>query len=152
MLKHKVNVPIKIFNAPIANKPFETCSMDFVGPFITTDKGNKYILSIIATFPRFCILHAVPDKKTETVIDCLANTFDKFGYPETLISDNAMEFVSSAIQTFSRVNNIRKIEVLPYCAFSNGLCERNNSKINKLLKLYVNSHCHNNWDNFISTI
>ena len=152
ILKSKLDVPVKIKNAPVATRPFESVSMDFIGPLIGTDSGNKYILSIICLFSRFTVLHAVPDKSTDTVISCLTSTFTKFGYPDTLLSDCALEFTSKAMKLYAKLNNIYKAEVLPYCPFSNGLVERHNSGINKLLKLYVNSCSHNNWDIFISLV
>jgi len=152
ILKGRSDIPIKIREAPIAYRPFQTVSFDFVGKLKTTDSNNKYILTIVDMFSRFCVLHAVPDKSTTTVIDCLENSFNKFGYPETLLSDNALEFCSEAMMTFAKLNQIYKTEILPYAPFANGICERNNAKINKLLRLYVNSTYHCNWDYFLSTV
>ena len=92
LLKGKPTSPIKIMSAPIANRPFQCVSMDFVGPLPTTDKNNKYILVVIDLFSRFTRLFATSDKSSETVIDCLTCVFNTFGYPDTLLSDNALEF------------------------------------------------------------
>ena len=84
-------------SAPIANRPFQCVSMDFVGPLPTTDKNNKYILVVIDLFSRFTRLFATSDKSSETVIDCLTCVFNTFGYPVTLLSDNALEFRSECM-------------------------------------------------------
>ena len=73
-------------SAPIANRPFQCVSMDFVGPLPTTDKNNKYILVAIDLFSRFTRLFATSDKSSETVIDCLTCVFNTFGYPDTLLT------------------------------------------------------------------
>ena len=92
ILKGKANSPIKIRSALIANRPLQCVSIEFVGPLPTTDKNNKYILVVIDLFSRFTKLFATSDKSSETVIYCLTCVFNTFGYPETLLSDNALEF------------------------------------------------------------
>ena len=126
--------------------------MDFVGPLPTTDKNNRYILVVIDLFSRFTRLFATSDKSSETVIDCLTCVFNTFGYPDTLLSDNALEFKSEYMQFFSKIHSIVKKEVLPYSARSNGIVERNNGNIGKLLHLMVNSSSDHYWDSFLSTV
>ena len=150
LIKGRSPKPIKLKTALPTSKPFQAVSMDFLGPLPVTDSGNKYILVIIDLFTRFCVLKCVSSKHSETVIECLRDTFDVFGYPDQLLSDNALEFTSSAMQNFASINSVRKTEVLSYSAYSNGIVERNNSKILNLLKLYVNS-VSSNWDQYIST-
>ena len=92
ILKGRVDVPIEIQTTPKSKQPFETVAIDFLGPLIKTDAGNRYILSCVDLFSRFALLHALPNRSSEAVISCLLNIFDKFGYPKTLLSDNALEF------------------------------------------------------------
>ena len=63
----------------------------------------------------------------------------------TMISDNAAEFTSEAIKTLCKTHGIRKLEVAPYRPNSNGLVERVNSKIIKILKIYCEKHDTDNW-------
>ena len=51
-----------------------------------------------------------------------------------MISDSAAEFTSEAIKTLCAAHGIRKLEVATYHPNSNGLAERFNSKILKILK------------------
>lgn len=150
ILKGRIPKPINFRQAPTPERPFTTVSIDFVGPLIKTDNNNKYILCIIDLYSRFCILEATSSKDSNTVIKALKKVFDQFGYPDTLISDNALEFTSSGLYKFVEIHSIHKTEVLTYAAWSNGIVERNNGKINKLLKLYVNS-INSNWDEYLST-
>ena len=130
-------------------KPFEAVAIDFLGPLIKTDSGNRYIMSCVDLFSRFSVLNALPNRISEAVISCLISIFDKFVYPKTLVSDNALEFKANSIQLFAKLNSVFKKEVLP---FSNGIVERRNSGITRLLKLYLNWVPHNNWDAFLSTV
>ena len=81
ILKGRVDVPIKIQNVQIDKQQFETVAIHFFGPL-------RYILSCVDFFSRFAVLNTLPNRNLETVISCLLNVFDKFGYPNTLLSDN----------------------------------------------------------------
>jgi len=150
LLKGRFPKPVKLKSAPVPCRPFDAVSIDFVGPFQTTDNGNKYILSVIDLFSRFCILKALPSRATEGVIKTLREVFCQYGFPNTLLSDNALEFTSSAIHSFVKIYSLHKTEVLPFSAWSNGIVERQNAKIVKLLKLYANS-INFNWDEYLDT-
>ena len=98
------------------------------------------------------MLNALPNRSSEAVISCLINIFDKFGYPKILLSDNALKFKANSVQLFAKINSVIKKEVLPFSPFSNGIVERRNTGITRLLKLYLNWVPHNNWDAFLSTV
>ena len=151
ILKGKAPKPISLKQAPIPSKPFDQVSMDIIGPLPVTDNGNRYILCVIDLFSRFCVLKALPSKETTGIIDCLLEIFNYWGFPSVLLSDNALEFCSQALHQFTNIYSIRKTTVLPYAPFSNGIVERNNTKILKLLRLYVNSVERSCWDSYIST-
>ena len=152
ILKGKMPRPISLKQAPVPNRPFENVSMDILGPLPLTDNGNKYILCVIDMFSRFCIIKALPTKETDGIINCLNEIFNYWGFPSVLLSDNALEFTSEALMQFSTIYSIKKTQVLPYSPYSNGIVERNNSKILKLLKLYVHSVEHGEWDSYILTV
>ena len=128
ILKGRVDVPIEIQTAPIARKPFEAVAIDFLGPLISTDSGNRYILSCVDLFSRFSVLNALPNRSSEAVISCLINIFDKFGYPKILLSDNELEFKANCVQLFAKINSVIKKEVLLFSPFSNGIVERRNTE------------------------
>ena len=152
ILKGKAPKPIKLRKAPIASRPFEHVSIDILGPLPRTDEGNRYILSIIDLFSRFCVLKALRTKETAEIINCLRETFNYFGFPNVLLSDNALEFTSSALHQFSSIYSVKKTTVLPFCPYSNGTVETNNRKINQLLKLYVHSTELGEWDDYLLTV
>ena len=152
ILKGRTPRPITLKTAPIPSRPFETCSMDLLGPLSTTPNGNKYILCLIDMFSRFCILKPIENKNTITIIDCLREVFSYYGHPHTLLSDNALEFTSSALNQFCRIHTIDKKEILPYMPASNGMVERKNRQIVQLLKLYVNASHPGEWDRYLDIV
>ena len=68
------------------------------------------------------------------------------GFPSVLLSDNALEFTSDALMQVSSIYSIKKTQVLPYSPYSNDIVEKNTTKILKLLKFYVHSVEHGEWD------
>ena len=55
------------------------------------------------------------------------------------------------MKLFAKFNNVKK-EVLPFSPFWNGIVERQNAGISKLLKNYLNWCSHNNWDEFLNIV
>ena len=57
-------------------------------------------------------------------IQILRTTFVHYGIPESIVSDNGPQFISSEFQQFCKTNAIRHIIVAAYHPKSNGLAER----------------------------
>ena len=145
----KKEPPVPLGKYPIPSRPFETVAFDFLGPFRATEEGNRYILVFTDYLTRYSVMHALPSKTTENVTKMLRKLIKTYDCPSTLISDNAQEFTSEAIKTLCASHGIRKLEVAPYHPNSNGLVERVNSKILKILKIYCGEHNTENWDIFL---
>ena len=50
-------------------QPLEIVSVDFVGPFPTTEKGNKYIMTIQDSFSRWPAAYTSPEATGKTVVE-----------------------------------------------------------------------------------
>ena len=152
LLKGKTPRPIKLKEAPLPSRPFEVCAMDILGPLRVTPTGNKYILTLVDLFSRYIIIKPLPTKESTEIINSLRESFAYFGFPDTLLSDNALEFTSDALNQFATINAIKKAEILPYSPFANGICESKNKGITQLLKLYVHTTEQGNWDTYLPTV
>lgn len=92
--------PTKKFHAPmgapkVATRPWEIISIDFVGDFVRSKRGNKAILVITDWFSKFVILHPVRRQDAKLVVPFVENNiFCKFGVPAKLVSDNGTQFKS----------------------------------------------------------
>ena len=91
-------------------------------------------------------MFALPNKTTENVTKMMRKLIKTFDCPNTMITDNALEFTSEAIKKLRASHGIKKLEVAPYHPNSNGLAERVNSKIIKILKIYYGEQETDNWD------
>ena len=146
-----VKVPARKY--PLPSKPFERVAMDILGPLPLTVNGNKYILVLTDYLTRFSVFYALPDRLTHTVIKALKMYFNSYDSHEALLSDNAAEFTAGVLKDFCQTYGVRKLEVSPYHPNSNGIVERVNSRILRILKVYcVETNKTNDWDEFIQEI
>ena len=108
---------------PLSHDFNETICMDLK---IWTKYG-VIILYIIDTFSRFCQAHIIPNKKAESIIEPLLNSWilSQFGAPRNIIVDNGLEFVNSKMKDLCRNFNIRLFTTAAYSPYKNGLCEKN---------------------------
>lgn len=68
-----------------ATKPFEQISVDLVGPLPTTITLNRYIVTMLDAFSRYCLLVAVPDVRAFTVIKAIDRWITLFGPPQSIL-------------------------------------------------------------------
>ncbi|MEE4247241.1 MAG: transposase family protein, partial [Kangiellaceae bacterium] len=64
------------------------------------------------------------DRTSASVIKCLRAVFSRFGMPKLLVSDNAPEFTSPALNQWVEAQGVKKMETPPYFFRSNGAAER----------------------------
>lgn len=60
--------------------------------------------------------------------------FARFGYPDTIISDNGSQFTSPELKAFIRELGARHVTTAPYHPSSNGLAERFVQSLQKALR------------------
>ncbi|GFX47348.1 uncharacterized protein K02A2.6 [Trichonephila clavipes] len=99
--------------------PWERIHVDFAGPifehtfFLIVDAHSKW-------------LEVYPMKVTTTkkTIECLRDSFARFGLPRVLVSDNGSQFTSYEFQRFMCKNGVRHKTSAPFKPSSNGQAER----------------------------
>ena len=58
------------------------------------------------------------------MIEQLRVMFARWGIPETIVSDNGLQFVAQEFKQFCKLNGVKQVLVAPYHPSSNGLAER----------------------------
>ena len=140
------NPPAPLERYPTELIPFQVVSMDFVGPFTRTAKGNVYILTLIDYLTRWVELVPCPDRLTSTVAEALkSRIIVQHSTPDVLLSDNAPEFTSEVMNKLCQYYEINKCEITAYKPSSNGAVERANQKIKNILRTLVTPD-DTNWD------
>ena len=119
-----------------ATKPFEQISVDLVGPLPTTITLNRYIVTMLDAFSRYCLLVAVPDVRAFTVIKAIDRWITLFGPPQSILSDNGPQFISALYRDYMRNHKDVKIKYTStYHPMTNGQVERLHKWIKERLRL-----------------
>ena len=130
--------------------PWQSVHIDLCGPMPRSYEGNCYILVIIDSLTRFAEAEALKDKTAESVIEAVCRICARRGFPGSMLSDNGSEFKNQYFRDFLRKAGCLLQQTTPYQPQSNGLVERCNAKIKKLLKLW---QCDDlNWESYLSAI
>ena len=112
---------IKTFDA---SEPFQLVSIDIMGPLPITSHGNRYIVSMIDKFSKFCLLIPVKDIKALSIIRAFERWICLFGPPEALLSDNGSQFVSEIFKHYTNSTGTKQKFASPYYPETNGQIER----------------------------
>ena len=111
------------FSAPMA--PMEFISMDLIGDFYPSTKGNKYALTVICMLTGYTFCIPIPSKKaTEVVTAYIDNVYSKFGGSKKILSDNGTEFKNQLFEKIAKELGVEfKCYTAPYHPQSNGRIE-----------------------------
>lgn len=117
--KNQENIPIN------ASRTFEKIMIDIYGPLPVTRNGSKYILAVVDVFSRYPMLIQLRNTETSDVINAiLKHWIPIFGYPNTLVSDNARNLKSLLFDKFCKEFGIQREYSSPYHPQGNGIVER----------------------------
>jgi hypothetical protein len=73
---------------PTPKIPFEITAMDVRGSYLTTPRGNKYLLKFIDHFSKYVEAYPIPDQTAETCARIYATQIvTRHGTGSTLITD-----------------------------------------------------------------
>ena len=103
---------------------FKYQATDFIGPLPTTKDGNKYILTFVDHFTRYCFAIPLPEQTTERVAyELVHRIILQHGTPKNLLSDQGTQFLSKVLQETCRLMKIKKFQTTAFHPQSNGICE-----------------------------
>ncbi|KAG1318626.1 hypothetical protein G6F62_012250 [Rhizopus arrhizus] len=130
---------IQNVNPPSRSVPtlnlFEQFSIDYVGPFPLSLRGNKYVLVAVENFSRWPVAMAYPraDAVT-TALFLYEHIFTQFGPPSHLLSDNGSHFLNDIVNEFLTIVKTHHKYSSPYRPFTNGQCEKMNGVLVSSIK------------------
>lgn len=101
------------------SRPWCRLHIDYAGPFL----GHMWFL-IIDAHSKWLEIFQMQSTTSTATIQCLRDTFARYGLPERIVSDNAPNFVSAEFSHFLKQNGIKHTTSVSYHPASNGLAER----------------------------
>lgn len=120
--------------------------MDITGPYVTTPRKNKYLLTFVDHLTRYVEVFPIPDQTAETIARVYATQIvTRHGAGSKLITDQGRAFMSEFFKETCKVLGVRKVHTSSYHSMANGLTERFNKSLHSGLSHYVNA-TNTNWD------
>ena len=138
----------KLCPIPPMAEPFTRVAIDIIGPLIRTKKGYRYILTLCDYSTKYP--EAVPLKvtDTETIANALIEIFSRTGIPKEILSDQGSNLTSSLMKELCKLLHIKKITSTPYHPEANGLVERFNGTLKRMLTCFVENE-KDDWDKYL---
>jgi len=127
-----INVPLG--KMPITDTPFDRVA-DIIGLiYPATDRGNRYVLTMVDYATRYP--EAVPLKNihAETVAEALLNMFTRVGVPREILSDQGSQFLSAVMKEMCILLSLKQLVTTPYHPMCNGLVEKFNGTLKTMLR------------------
>ena len=131
-----LRVPIQKF--PEVTCPWERVHADLIGPVEESEEGHKFVLTVIDVFTRYGIAIPLTDKSTKTVANAyIDHVISHYGNPASIVTDNGQEFLGEIFRSVQSVFRTKQRQIPIYHAASNGIVEKWNGTIIKILKTII---------------
>ncbi|XP_041785652.1 uncharacterized protein K02A2.6-like isoform X1 [Anopheles merus] len=104
---------------PATQKPWERIHIDFAGPI-----DGDYFLIVVDAFTKWPEVIRTRSTTSAATIAILRSIFARFGYPETMVSDNGPQFVSAEFSEYCSSRGVQHVTTAPFHPQSNGQAER----------------------------
>lgn len=146
--QRQANLPQKVIDLP--TNRFMEIHLDLVGPLYATQHGHQYVLTVIDRFTRYLTLIPLYSATSEEVIHKFTERYlSVFGVPLKIITDNGSCFIGQPFTQLVQHLRIQHIHTTPHHPKSNGLLERQHSKLKNSIRTLVNSDTHLEWDSVL---
>ncbi|XP_033761504.1 uncharacterized protein LOC117343268 [Pecten maximus] len=130
-------------------RPMQYMAVDIFGGLPVSNSGNAYIIVVGDYFTKLKEAFAVPNHTALTVADKLVTeVFCRFGCPEFIHTDQGAEFESELFQTVCRKLEVNKTRTSPYHPQSDGLVERFNRTMKRMLATFAHEN-KEDWDDHL---
>ena len=137
---------------PLISVPFDTVCVDLVGPIApSTERGHRYILTLIDMASRYPDAVPLRDIHTETVADALLDMYSRIGIPRRIHSDRGSQFTSEMMDEVNRLLSIKATTTTSYHPMGNSVVENFNKTLKNALKKMTSERVRD-WDRYISPL
>lgn len=123
---------------PVIDEPFSRIAMDIVGPLLPSSSGNRFILVICDYATRYPEAFPLRSIKAKQVAKALGQLITRVGIPREIITDQGTNFMSTLLKHTYKFLGIKAIRSTPYHPQTDGLVERFNQTLKRMLRRFVN--------------
>ena len=146
---HRINKPI------VAKYPNQIWCIDLIdlNAYKKENKNYRYIMTVVDVFSRKVWLEKMTVKFSFTARDALKRVIKRAGVsPGHIISDGGSEFIGEAMAKYCKDNDINHRFTRTYSPQANGIVERMNRAVRKLLRAYFAKNENKLWYNLLPNI
>lgn len=134
-LSHKPRAPLGSLQA---GAPMDCLATDILGPLPRTPRGNRYILVVTDHFSKWVEIFPIPSQTAETCARVILNeVVARLGTPLTIHSDQGRNYESQVFKELCAMLEIRKTRCSPKNPKGNGVVERFNKTLIRMIKAYL---------------
>ena len=130
---------------PMSEMPLPTYCMqvvgvDLIGPFVPSEQGNRYALTIVDHLSGWAEAIPIPNKSSAAVEAALAQEFiPRHASPEVMVTDRGLEFLAGSFRKYLKGLGIEHRQSTPYHPETNGKVERLNRTLKEMITKLVNN-------------
>lgn len=126
---------------------FRHVSTDIVGPIVMSNNKNRFLLVAVCSMSKFVVMRAVRDATAKSVIEFLRDeVFLKFCTPQTVLSDNGVQYKSKEYQKFLENHGTVAEYTANYHPQANPTEAANKSVVYAIKSYIENELAHRDWD------
>jgi len=121
--------------------------VDLVGPFPTSQRGYKYLLTAICGFSKYLICVPIRDKVNRMVANVLMKQlYLVHGPPEILVHDKGGEFSSKVMRQLANLLEIQPTKITSHRPSINGVIERVHATLHSMFGKLVTKNQRDWWE------
>lgn len=121
--------PGLLHSLPIGDWPFETVHADHVGPFLTTERGCRYVLVFVDSFTKFVLFYALAGTSADETVQCVKRLVGAYGLPKRLVTDRGTSSTAHSFATYCEEQGIIHVLASSRHPQTNGQVERVHSAL-----------------------
>jgi hypothetical protein len=136
---------------PIPDRPWQTVTMDFIGPLPKTARGFDSITVFVDKLTKqiHCVASHTTDNAPQVARIFFDNVFRLHGMPTTIVSDRDTKFTSRFWKELSRLMDVHLAMSTAFHPQTDGQTERANRTLITMLRNFVDQR-QTNWDLLLS--
>lgn len=132
-------------------RPWQRIYVDLLGPYPRSKAGNTFILIVLDQFSKFVMLKPLRKASAQEVVRFLEqDVFHMFGVPESVWSDNGVQFIAKEFKALTDRYGVNHIRTASHSPQSNA-SERVNRSLLAAIRSYI-SQDQQTWDTELSAI
>lgn len=147
--KHAIPVKTRAVVTTTPNKTFEVVSIDTIGPFALTEKGNRYAVTLQCDLSKYVIAIPVPDKSAASIAKAVVEKCILIYGPMSCIKTDQGTEYKGVFDEVCKLLQLNHTCSTAYHPQTIGAVERNHKCLNEYLRIFANDRTHD-WDEWLA--